>query len=766
MEPLIPPPMESPAERRRRRRRVPDAVRKRASRACDRCKARKNRCVETASGICVRCTEGSHPCRFDRERDGDEEVPGPAATVTASTAPTKPENGVAITPERANGSLNEDEDEDDDEDDDDDDCSPAASVPSEAFMWPRFLSRLRDAFCLDSQPGPDEQDMTRLQTRGTGPSRSASPDTAELRRVKKAVKGFPPREVADFLVSVCIAYGTDVFFYLDQAHFTAELDQLYTRQTSPLRLDTGFVCLALAVFALGSQWTAMARPEDSRDENAAAGHNFDPGRVFYDRARILIPDLIDRSCIRSVQATFILGVYLMPASAISASYVYMGLALRKALSIGLHQEPDDPALSSEEKEARRRLWWSVYSLERTVTIKLNRPRSISQDIISARLPRPTSRDNVQRFDNVQHQIANASFVLIIDKLSQPGAWSSTNQQPLRDSDLPQTPPDTKASLKTWKRDLPPSLDLREINPKSSSYRAVFHLHLNYYFAWIDMGKVSVVTVVRARLRAAFRPGDEPQAISHSIQSSSDACIRAARKMLDLFDGLCRGGNVARFSFTDFQGCSIATIIVLLAGILDRDAGYEGRACFGLDCLRRMACGGNATASMGVRFVEALQSITDEARRKLVSAPRGERRTGSAGSVKGEDGYGRWAEWLASTENATIHDSSGDESESESESDLEQAEESAINVVGASSWPPALQPSPWEEEAALQLQEMSAASRLLPMNDPEVPPHGGQGSMDVPAASEDAWMPSLAWNDDQMYLMGLTGMDVLDFTSMS
>ncbi|OBR16459.1 Thiamine repressible genes regulatory protein thi1 [Colletotrichum higginsianum IMI 349063] len=743
MEPLIPPPMESPAERRRRRRRVPDAVRKRASRACDRCKARKNRCVETASGICVRCTEGSHPCRFDRERDGEEEVSGSAATITASTSSTKPENSVAISPERrTNGSL-------------DDDCSPAASVPSEAFMWPRFLSRLRDAFCLDSQPGPDEQDMTRLQTR---PSRPASPDTAELRRVRKAVKGFPPREVADFLVSVCIAYGTDVFFYLDQAQFTAELDQFYTCEASPLRLDTGFVCLALAVFALGSQWTAMARPEDSRDENAAARHNFDPGRVFYDQARILIPDLIDRSCIRSVQATFILGVYLMPASAISASYVYMGLALRKALSIGLHQEPDDPALSSEEKEARRRLWWSIYSLERTVTIKLNRPRSIRQDIISARLPRPTSRDKVQRFDNVQHQIANASFVLIIDKLSQPGAWSSTNQQPLPDSDLPRTLQDTKISLKAWKKDLPPSLDLRNINPKSSSYRAVFHLHLNYYFAWIDMGKVSVVTVVRARLRAAFRPGDEPQAISQSIQSSSDACVRAAKKMLDLFDGLCRGGNMARFSFTDFQGCSIATIIVLLAGILDRDAGYEGRVGFGLDCLRRMACGGNATARMGVRFVEALQSITDEARRKLVDAPR-DRGTDSAGSAKGGDGYGCWAEWLASTENATIHDSSGDESEP----DLEQADESTINVVGVSSWPPALQPSPWEEEAALQLQEMSA-SRLLPMNDPEVP-HGGQGSMDMPA-SEDAWMPSLAWNDDQTYLMGLTGMDVLDFTSMS
>lgn len=57
---------------------------------------------------------------------------------------------------------------------------------------------------------------------------------------------------------------------------------------------------------------------------------------------------------------------------------------------------------------------------RTVTIKLNRPRSVSQGIITARLPRPTPSDASQKFDNIQHQIANASFVGIIDKLSEPG----------------------------------------------------------------------------------------------------------------------------------------------------------------------------------------------------------------------------------------------------------------------------------------------------------------------------------------------------------
>ncbi|KAJ3961114.1 hypothetical protein N0V92_002167, partial [Colletotrichum tropicale] len=379
-------PAAAAALRRRRRRRVPDADRKRAPRACDRCKARKNKCVETPSGTCVRCLQGSHPCRFERERSPEDGVMPGRSDVTHTHTHT---NTVAAHNETTTDLK------------DDVDFSPTAGAPpSEAFMWPRFLTRLRSAFCLDTHPAPAE---------------SQSP--AELRRVRKAVRDFPPRGVAEFLLEVCITYGTDLFFYFDQAQLTAELGAFYSDESCKLRSDTGFVCFVLAVFALGSHWTSLARPAE--EDERAVGKEEDPGRIFYDQARILMADLIDRPCLRSVQAAYVLGVYLMPASAISASYVYMGLALRKALAIGLHLEPDEPGLSEDEKEMRRRLWWSVYSLERTVTIKLNRPRSISQDIITARLPRPVPRDAEQKFDNVQHQIVYAQLVRIIDKLSEP-----------------------------------------------------------------------------------------------------------------------------------------------------------------------------------------------------------------------------------------------------------------------------------------------------------------------------------------------------------
>jgi hypothetical protein len=176
------------------------------------------------------------------------------------------------------------------------------------------------------------------------------------------VDNFPPRNVSEFLLNVCVDHGTDSFFYFDQAQFRREIAEFHDDLTSPLRWDSTFLCLAHATFALGSQWTTLLRPDSL--ESTLKPDDGDPGRSSYNLAKVLIPDIIERPTIRSVQALYVLGVYLLPASAIETSYVYMGLALRKAMALDLHQNNDDPLVNQKEKEIRNRLWWSIYSLER------------------------------------------------------------------------------------------------------------------------------------------------------------------------------------------------------------------------------------------------------------------------------------------------------------------------------------------------------------------------------------------------------------------
>jgi hypothetical protein len=183
-----------------------------------------------------------------------------------------------------------------------------------------------------------------------------------MRRLRQAIHAFPPREQAENLLTILIEYGFDVFFYFDQAEFRAGIDEFFENPSSELRSDTGFVCLAHAAFALGSQWVELASSE--RPAASFRGNEKEAGREFYEQARSLIPDLDDKMSLESVQAPFVLGVYSLPARATGSLHMYLGLALRKALALDLHVAAEDAQLSPRAREVRSRLWWAVFSLER------------------------------------------------------------------------------------------------------------------------------------------------------------------------------------------------------------------------------------------------------------------------------------------------------------------------------------------------------------------------------------------------------------------
>ncbi|CAG7969170.1 unnamed protein product [Penicillium nalgiovense] len=567
-------------------------------------------------------------------------------------------------------------------------------------------------------------------------TRSKALHPSEMARLHAAIDAFPPRPIADFLLSVFIKHATDTFFYFDQDQILSEIDQFYNDTTSSLRSDLSFVCLVMATFALGSQWTPLERP----DESAVSLHrdNDDLGQVFYTHAKTLIPDLIDRPCLRSIQAPFLLGVYLMPASAIGSSYVYMGLALRKALAFDLHLNPEDQAVDGREREVRCRLWWSIYSLERCTTVKLNRPRSIDANVVKVPHPSPLSAlDCLQRYNNIQFQMAYTRLIKILDRIAEPCVGTAAEGQSESEA--------LASDLRQWKKSLPLDFKLDNMDPKDSRYRTIFHLYLNYYYAWITMGKVALVTVARTRLRRHMVPTSRPPDTREATVRQSRDCAKAGRKLLLLFENLTQTRNITRFSFTDFQGCSIATIVTLVAGITERDSGYNSRVKFGLDCLRKMATG-NMTAKLGVKFVEAVQSITNEAAEKLhqASSMLSERQDVQA-SASASD-YNQWAEWLTRLERShTMEQRAIHEVEPEVPflHTIEHPPQSNENM------------SDWRTAGEQSISESS-----IPPN----PAHGSGVLREFQSIEYD--LLSGLQSDDPAFLMGLTGLDVLDFSGFT
>ena len=299
--------------------------------------------------------------------------------------------------------------------------------------------------------------------------------------------------------------------------------------------------------------------------------------------------------------------------------------------------------------------------------------------------------------------------------------------------------------------LPVEFKLQDIDPQDSRYRAVFHLYLHYYYAWITIGKASLVSVVRAKLRSCDT-GSQPPQISHMTRNQSRLCAKAARKLLGLFETMSMSHKITRFSFTDFQGCSIATIITLLDGIPERDSGYEARVTFGLEHLRQMAIG-NTTAKMGVRFVEAIQLITNEAREKVTrSACTSERTPQGNSGIASTSEYSQWATWLTQQEQA--------QGLSDRTSSLSMVPEAMTPLSQVGQWPSSHNTTGLRPAWAATERHMYSPT-LFPMQNLT------QESEAYPEAQDaDYEFLPMLHHDEQTLLMELTGLGVLDVSGLS
>lgn len=106
--------------------------------------------------------------------------------------------------------------------------------------------------------------------------------------------------------------------------------------------------LLYAILALGA-WTLG-------DEHA------DLDEVLY-RTAISVwqdPSVFESASLTLVQALVLLSNYTQKRNKPNTGWNYLGLAVRMALSLGLHRELPEWKLSLLQREMRRRVWWGLF----------------------------------------------------------------------------------------------------------------------------------------------------------------------------------------------------------------------------------------------------------------------------------------------------------------------------------------------------------------------------------------------------------------------
>ncbi|KAL2140811.1 hypothetical protein VTI28DRAFT_3209 [Corynascus sepedonium] len=182
----------------------------------------------------------------------------------------------------------------------------------------------------------------------------------------------PPRQTAEALLR---AYYTSTHSMTPILHwntFTQTVDGLY-RPGNPLRVSQAFMSVFFAVMAVGRLYTT----ED--DQNRAY-----PATQLLETTQTLIDPWSNEYDLDNARALVLVTMALNELNLKSAAWSWLGRAVRVAQDLGLYTEPGTSSFL--EAEMRRRTWWTVYILDRSLALELGRPMLIDDSDCDVALP--------------------------------------------------------------------------------------------------------------------------------------------------------------------------------------------------------------------------------------------------------------------------------------------------------------------------------------------------------------------------------------------
>lgn len=109
--------------------------------------------------------------------------------------------------------------------------------------------------------------------------------------------------------------------------------------------------------------------------------------------------------VQNIEAMTLLVIYHLRSASSHGIWYMIGLAMRTAIDLGLHRKDYEKGLDASTVQARRRLFWSVYTLERIIAVSLGRPFSIADRQIDVDLPSEQNPDDAAADVSLAHAIA-------------------------------------------------------------------------------------------------------------------------------------------------------------------------------------------------------------------------------------------------------------------------------------------------------------------------------------------------------------------------
>jgi Fungal specific transcription factor domain/Fungal Zn(2)-Cys(6) binuclear cluster domain len=173
---------------------------------------------------------------------------------------------------------------------------------------------------------------------------------------------------------------------LDEGEFREHYRSLW-KTSSSSRKPSALVDIILAVcMQHGLAFLPRENGNSEHDKTVVDGNDATiAGRWYYRRSQMLLNSQLENPTLMTLQCHIFTVLYLCNASYQNMAYNGLAIAVRTAHLLGLHLEPPED-MPRERRELRKRLWWTLFSLESKNCMKLGRPWCAPFSLITCQLP--------------------------------------------------------------------------------------------------------------------------------------------------------------------------------------------------------------------------------------------------------------------------------------------------------------------------------------------------------------------------------------------
>lgn len=195
-----------------------------------------------------------------------------------------------------------------------------------------------------------------------------------------ATMSLPPTDLAEHLI--------DIYFKFVHPHLPVLHKNSFMRQyRNPDPEKKPPLVLLNAMFAIASRFST--NPE-------IIGHGDDPegfGDEYFARAKKLVDLEYELPRQSSIQALLLMVTYrFTSAKSGGRVWVMLGMAIRMAQDLGMHRNSARWHLPPLETEVRKRLWWTLYVMDRWVSASMGRPLEIDDNDCDVDFPALIEQD--------------------------------------------------------------------------------------------------------------------------------------------------------------------------------------------------------------------------------------------------------------------------------------------------------------------------------------------------------------------------------------